>query len=45
MVRVSQYIRDGEEGSEGSSIERGSREGCKTFARGNERAKGIESGG
>lgn len=33
MVRVSQYIRDDEEGSVGSSV-KGGREGCKTFARG-----------
>lgn len=44
MVRVSQYIRDDEEGSEGSPV-KGSREGCKTFARGTDGAKGIESGG
>lgn len=44
MVRVSQYIRDDEEGSEGSSVE-GRQRRVQNVRKGNGRAKGIESGG
>lgn len=44
MVRVSQYIRDDETGSEGSSV-KGRQRRVQNVRKGNGWAKGIESGG